>query len=277
MPHATINGARLWYQQYGSGEPIILHHGYTACRDNWMPVVDYLSKAYQVTLMECRGAGESEDTDDGYSLQQYAADVVGMADHLGLSTFTYAGHSMGGGVGYVLAVDHVERLSRLVLMAPVYSDGFELADNEYRTRVQNARATDDRDGLLKVMMASAFHKADTESWFRSRVHNVMRVSDGHLMDGLISMSALRLADKLPEIITPTLMLAATADGLLPANLADYQQLPNVCLQVFSHAGHDIALHEPDGVARAIDQFMQQGVITPAVLAAKAAAGQNAAD
>ena len=81
MPHVTVNGARLWYEVCGTGAPILFHHGYTASRVNWMPVVERLEGRYQCILMECRGTGESEYTTDGYSLEQYAADVIGVMDH----------------------------------------------------------------------------------------------------------------------------------------------------------------------------------------------------
>ncbi|MEX1236934.1 MAG: alpha/beta fold hydrolase, partial [Pseudomonadales bacterium] len=110
MPHATINNARLWYDVMGKGEPLLLHHGYTASRDNWMPIAERLQDRFQVILMECRGAGDSEDTEDGYSLAQYAEDVIGLVDHLGIQQFSYGGHSMGGGVGYVLAAQYAHRL-----------------------------------------------------------------------------------------------------------------------------------------------------------------------
>ena len=90
MPHAMINGAKLWYDSMGEGEPILLHHGYTASRANWMPVAERLKDRYRVILMECRGSGESEDTSDGYNLGQYTSDVVGMMDYLGnVSTLLY--------------------------------------------------------------------------------------------------------------------------------------------------------------------------------------------
>ena len=123
MAFVTVNGARLWYDVLPPAdqraETILLHHGYTASRVNWLPVAERLAGRYRVVLMECRGAGDSEHTADGYSLEQYAADVIGVADHLGLDRFTYAGHSMGGGVGYVLALTYAARLHRLILMASV--------------------------------------------------------------------------------------------------------------------------------------------------------------
>ena len=106
MAQALINGARLWYEIRGTGEPLLLHHGYTASRVNWLPAAERLQDQFQVILMECRGTGESEYTEGGYSLEQYAADVVGLLDHLGIQRVTFAGHSMGGGVGYLLGLHY---------------------------------------------------------------------------------------------------------------------------------------------------------------------------
>jgi len=266
MPHATINGAKLWYDSMGEGEPILLHHGYTASRANWMPVAERLKDRYRILMMECRGTGESEDTVDGYNLEQYTSDVVGMMDHLDISQFTYAGHSMGGGIGYLLAINHAARLNKLVLMAPIPAGGISGEPNrEYIEARLKARRENNRDFFKAEMLASRFRPdVQTDEWFESRVDHLMRVSEGHLLGGMESMYALRTAEKLASIKVPTLMLAGAVDGLLPANINDFQNLPNATLQVFAHAGHDVAIHEPDGVSDAIAKFMQYGVIkTPA--------------
>ena len=266
MPHATINDARLWYEVMGEGEPLLLHHGYTASRDNWMPIAERLRGKYQVILMECRGAGESEDTEDGYNLDQYALDVLGIADHLGLDKFTYAGHSMGGGIGYVLATRHAERLKRLILMAPIPSGGTQGFDPALLDERMAARKKGDRDYFKKPMVATRFREdVQTDDWFERRVDHLLRVSEGHVRGGAETMSALDVADALAEVTIPTLMLAGAVDGLLRANLNDYMRLPNASLHVFSRAGHDVAIHEPDGVSEAIDAFMQHGPLNAAML------------
>lgn len=269
MPHATINNARLWYDVMGEGEPLLLHHGYTASRDNWMPIAERLKDKYQVILMECRGAGESEDTDSGYTLAQYALDVIGLVDHLGINKFTYAGHSMGGGVGFVLATRHADRLSRLILMAPIPSGGTQGFDPALIDERMAARKRGDRDYFRKPMLATRFRPdVQTDEWFELRVNHLLRVSEGHVRGGAETMSALDVSDELEQVNIPTLMLAGAVDGLLHANLKDYMRLPNASLHVFSRAGHDVAIHEPDGVSEAIDAFMQHGPLNAAMLMAR---------
>jgi pimeloyl-ACP methyl ester carboxylesterase len=262
MPTATINNARLWYDQLGWGEPLLLHHGYTASRVNWLPVALQLKQHYQVILMECRGTGESEDTADGYNLEQYALDVLGLMDHLKINKFSYAGHSMGGGIGFVLGAHHLDRLNRLILMAPIPSKGTGMMNaSMLETRLKHRREND-RAAIKQNYLDTRFRpEVETDAWIESRVDHIMRVSEGHLTDGAKAMTDIDLAEKLPEITIPTLMIAGSVDGLLSANLADFKRLPNAALQVFSRAGHEVAIHEPEGVSNAIHTFMQHGALS----------------
>lgn len=267
MPFANVNGARLWYDVLpatrSAADTLLLHHGYTASRVNWLPVAQRLAGRYQVVLMECRGTGESEHTADGYTLEQYAADVIGVADHLRLAQFTYAGHSMGGGVGYVLALNYAARLSRLILMAAVPADGFPAPDVAAREQHIAVRKRRDRQSLLEQYRAGRIRPdVETDAWFNSRVDHIFSVSDGHYEQGAESMQKLSVGDRLGTLITPTLVLAGAGDGLLSANIDDFRRLPNATLHVFSRAGHELAIHEPAGVADAIDAFMTYGLPRP---------------
>src|SRR3954453_17497377 len=123
MAHRSINGFELWYDDGGSGEVILFHHGYTGSHDSWLPIVEQLRDEFRCVMMDARGAGDSGRPDDGYTIEQYAADVIGLVDALGIERFTYVGHSMGGGIGMWLGLEYADRLDRLVLVTPVGSGG----------------------------------------------------------------------------------------------------------------------------------------------------------
>lgn len=275
MAHADINGARLWYDVRGSGEPILFHHGYTASRVNWEPVTHQLEDHYQVILMECRGTGESEHTIDGYTLEQYCADAVSMLDHLNISRASFAGHSMGGGVGFLLGLEHPDRLNNLILMAPIPAAGIGEITPEMRQQRLAERNAGDREAMLQRYRLMRFRDdVETDNWFESRVDHLLGVSDGHFEGSAESMEALDVAAKLYELTTPTLMIAGGVDSLLQANLEDYLRLPNATLEVLSRAGHEVAVHEPQRVAEAIDAFMQHGPITAEHLMARVSAASE---
>ncbi len=263
MTIARINNADLWYDITGTGPALLMHHGYTASRVNWQPVADRLKNRYQVILMECRGTGESEHTADGYSIEQYARDVVGLLDHLGLPKVTFAGHSLGGGIGYTLGTHHADRLEKLIVMAPIPSGGIGEYD---QARVQEqlaARARGDRGFFMdRYRSGRTLPELETEEWFEDRTNHLMTISEGHITGGLDSMSKLDLSKALETLFTPTLMIAGSGDGLLAANLKDYQRLPNADLSVLSRVGHEVAVHAPDAVSEAIAKFMTFGPTAP---------------
>jgi len=262
MPHVTINNARLWYDCLGHGEPLLLHHGYTASRVNWLAVAEELKQYYRVILMECRGTGESEDTLDGYNLEQYAEDVLGLMDYLEIDRFSFAGHSMGGGIGFMLGAYHLNRLNRLILMAPIPSKGTGMGNAAMLGARIQQRKHNNRAAIKQNYLDTRFRpEVETDAWIESRVDHILRVSDGHLIDGAKAMAEINLSEKLADITIPTLMLAGSVDGLLAANLEDFKRLPNAALQVFSRAGHEVAIHEPIGVSDAIHTFMQHGAIS----------------
>ena len=263
MPIANINEADLWYDVLGQGEPLLLHHGYTASRVNWMPVAERLKDRYQIILMECRGTGESEHTQSGYEIAQYALDVVGLLDHLALERVAFAGHSMGGGIGFQLGVHHSARLTKLILKAAIPSGGIGPYSQELLDQQLAARRRGDRTFFLnRYHQGPTLAELEDDDWFEDRVNHLMTISDGHLAGGLETMSNLNLTAQLGNLITPTLVIAGSGDGLLNANLQDYQRLPNADLAVLSRVGHEVAVHAPDAVAEAIDKFMTYGPTAP---------------
>src|SRR5438552_671856 len=160
MPRATINEVELFYDQAGQGEPIIFHHGYTGAHDVWSELITpRLRDRYHCIVMDARGAGDSSHPDAGYTIAQYARDVVGLADFLGLGTFTYCGHSMGGVIGMELGITHAARLNKLILVAPAPADGIQ-ARPELFVRSRQLRRGQARDTMIRERTLMAARTPD---------------------------------------------------------------------------------------------------------------------
>jgi 3-oxoadipate enol-lactonase len=265
MPTANINGIDLFFEVTGDGPTVLLHHGYTGSHDNWADVVPLLSRRFQTIVMDARGAGDSARPGDGHTIPQYTADVIAMADHLGLDRFTYVGHSMGGGIGMELALEHPHRLEKLVLVAPIPADGV-VASSPYRDRAIALRLRADRDLLLRERKAMSPHQRPDEVYLRL-VDRQMSSSDPHYYQSWDAMAAFNRGDDLQRITTPTLVIAGAADGLLRANLKDFQRLPNATLHVFSRVGHGIPYEVPEEFTAVLIDFLDHGVVTAATLMA----------
>lgn len=269
MPHKTVNGASLYYEEHGAGEPLLFHHGYTGSHYGWAGVIPIVAAAgYRCIAMDCRGACDSEHTSEGYTIAQYARDAVGMADALGVDRFTYIGHSMGGVVGYQLGLEHRERLNRLVLVAPAPADGIVHPNSKAMHEISaDRRRRDATDEVLEERLVLTARQRPIEA-MQAEIERNFGVSDGHYEDSWRELEAFRGGERLGEITVPTLMMAGAADGLLAANLADFQRLPNATLHVFSRVSHGLPYEIPEEFAAVLIDFLQHGVVTAASLMAK---------
>lgn len=266
MARRQVNGVELFVEDTGGpGEVILFHHGYTGSHDTWPAIVEELRDEFRCVMMDARGAGDSAHPDDGYTIEQYAADVIGMADALGIDRFTYVGHSMGGGIGMWLGLEHAARLDRLVLVAPVGSGGVAMPAP---MRAAAAKLWYDRDidELVRQRIAGAARpELVDEVTTKARVDRALSVSSGHYEGSWQSMVEFNVTDRLGETITPTLMVVGAADALARPNLEDYLRLPNATLHVFSRVGHFIPTDVPDEFAAVLRDFMHHGVVSAAVL------------
>src|SRR5438552_13310574 len=101
------NGVRIRYVVAGSGEPVVLIHGWSADAEMWQPLMADLSRDYQVIALDCRGHGKSGKPHDPakYGIEM-TRDVVRLLDHLGIEKAHIAGYSMGGSIAIKLLSEH---------------------------------------------------------------------------------------------------------------------------------------------------------------------------
>jgi pimeloyl-ACP methyl ester carboxylesterase len=111
MPYIDINGANIYYQEHGdaAGTPIVLIHGSTIdSHTDWDALIPALSKAYKVFAPDCRGHGRSNNPNMSYSFKELANDVAALVRGMGYEKAHIIGHSNGGNVALVTAVEHPE-------------------------------------------------------------------------------------------------------------------------------------------------------------------------
>ncbi len=102
----------------GDGEPLVLVHGFTGSRLDWVDVIDDLRVGSDVVRYDNRGHGESTKTGDeaSYTIDALTSDLLAVVDELGIDRFHLLGHSLGGIVSMRFAIAHADRLRSLVLM-----------------------------------------------------------------------------------------------------------------------------------------------------------------
>jgi non-heme chloroperoxidase len=118
----TKDGTEIYYQDLGSGQPLVFHHGWPLSSDDWdAQIMYFLSKGFRVIAHDRRGHGRSSQTFDGNEMDTYAADVAALAAHLDLRNAIHIGHSTGGGelTRYVARYGGGGRVAKAVLIGAV--------------------------------------------------------------------------------------------------------------------------------------------------------------
>src|SRR5690606_18998293 len=116
----VVGDVEVAYLEAGrGGRPLLVLHGFTGAKEDFADHLPALAEAgWHVVAPDLRGHGETSKPDDeaAYSFEALRADALGLVDHLGWDRFVLAGHSMGGMVAQVLALDHPDRVAGLVLL-----------------------------------------------------------------------------------------------------------------------------------------------------------------
>jgi pimeloyl-ACP methyl ester carboxylesterase len=113
---ANVNGTRLHYLLAGTGDPVVLLHGYAETSHMWLPLMPKLAANHTVIAPDLRGAGESATPADGYTKAAMAQDIHALTQKLGYERIRIVGHDIGLMVAYAFAALYPSEVDRIVLM-----------------------------------------------------------------------------------------------------------------------------------------------------------------
>ncbi len=196
-------GAELYYETHGSGRPVVLVPGLGGVATFWARHLPALTPHFQVVMYDHRGCGRSShDRVTPYSVDRMAHDVLALMDHLGIAHTHFIGHSTGGAIGQVLALDHPERIDRLFLSAT-----WSHADAYFRQLFESRLA------MLEHVGPDAY----------GRLGALFFYNPAYFRDHVAEMEAAQAASTIPA--TPPEIVAARIRALLAFDRA--AALPNI--------------------------------------------------
>jgi non-heme chloroperoxidase len=114
------DGTQIYYKDWGSGQPIVFHHGWPLCSDDWdTQMMFFLQHGFRVIAHDRRGHGRSTQTYTGNDMDTYVADVAELTASLDLHDAIHIGHSTGGGEVAHYVARHGSRVAKAVLISSV--------------------------------------------------------------------------------------------------------------------------------------------------------------
>lgn len=246
MPFANVNGIRMFYDQKGEGEPLLLIMGITARGEVWEKHLNYWSQYFHCIIADNRGVGLTDAPPGSYSSAEMATDYAGLLEHLDIESCSVIGCSMGSIIAQQLAILFPERVSSLVLMCTwSYCDNktssiFELM-KIYKERLEpgefahyiqqliySKKTWDDEKQLITFQQ-------DRKTASSEEVPQSLQGLKGQA-DACITHNTF---DELRSISQPTLVIGGGEDRFVPdwmlREIAD--EIPHSTLYLYKDAGH----------------------------------------
>jgi pimeloyl-ACP methyl ester carboxylesterase len=252
MPTAEVNGARLWYDETGEGDPLLLLHGGLADSELWEPVVPLLAGRFRALRMDFRFFGRSAGPAAPFSP---VADVIGLVEELRLAPVALAGVSLGGRVAIDVALERPDLVRAVAAIAPALSghDGAPYTAEQERA-YDEAEAAGDLEAAMAVDFAVwaplGVDERIRRLWLSTPDANPIPAGAGPLPP------ARPAKEHLDELSVPTLVVTVAHDppGFREVGPLVARDAP-AATHVELDSDHYVTLREPELVARTLLDFL----------------------
>ncbi|HEV7320472.1 MAG TPA: alpha/beta fold hydrolase [Ensifer sp.] len=261
MQRHTVGEVTLNYRIDGDGEPLVCIHGVGSYLEAWSGVVERLKDRFTILTFDLRGHGQSSRVTGRYEIDDFVNETLALADRAGFSDFNLAGFSLGGLIAQRLALTHLSRLRRLVLLSTVAG----------RTPVERERVLE-RLAALRAGTPADHHNASLSRWltedFQERNPEIiarLRSRDAENDPDCYASAYRVLAETdfggfLDQIRCPTLIATGEDDAGSNPRMAKYmhERIPGSELRILPGLRHSILIEAPDVVADLMGEFLSQG-------------------
>ncbi len=224
----TRDGAKIYYKDWGTGDPVILIHGWPLSSDGWDPVSNALVEAgHRVIAYDRRGFGRSDQTWDGYDYDSFADDLADVMKATGATAnVTLVGFSMGGGeVARYMSRHHGKGVVRAALIASVVPymlqtgenpDGVPQSTFDQMTQDMLADRPAFMRGFLKTFFGVGFITHPVSDDVMAAAWNVtMQAGLPSTLKAAAAFSSTDFRADMPAFKVPTLIIHGTADKTVP--------------------------------------------------------------
>lgn len=264
-PHTEWNiSSRLAYLQAGEHGPALLFlHGWAAFKELWWNTLRSAAPDYRCFAVDLPGHGGSP-LDDSLSLRRIAGRMLSLCDELGLTQFSLVGHSMGGSIATLMALQQPERIEKLVLVDPAI-DAFRLP-RYIRLYLSKTYGW----AMLRLNLTLARHLQPLTrhiphehhgGWLLPWLRRSCYAAELHPADLHATLSALmqaRIGRRLAHLAMPTLVMSGQFDSLVPTahTVAVARAIPGARYQLIPWTLHNPMDERPGQFERVLMSFLE---------------------
>lgn len=232
--YADLNGAKLYYEIYGKGEPLVLLHGNGGSIGGMSHQIELFAAGFKVIAMDCRGRGKSELGAEPLTYELMAKDAIALLRHLQVPSAHVVGRSDGGIVALLMAIHFPERVKKIVAFGANISP-----DTDALYFLNSAR----RDFDKAVSMINSGNT--NRNWILERELNSLLVQQPH-----ISVNDLKL------IKSHVLVMSCDRDVIKEEHtLLIYRSIPRASLCILPNETHWITSENPALCNAVVSKFL----------------------
>jgi len=256
MPKVIINGTRLYYEEHGSGEPLILIQGFAGGSNAWFRQVPVLEKHFRVITFDARGLDKSDVSKVPYTLPVMEEDIVCLMDHLKVREAHILGTSLGGLVAQAVAIGHPERVLKLVLVS-TFSGTDILLTSPHLKEIYDVSRNLDAGSMMAQFIALAFNKR----FYRDMINFLSILRRNYAYNDYFKQMQLvgeySTTDRLKLIRAPTMVITGSADNIVPPenSIILSEKIPHAKLVVVSGGSHAFFLEMSSRFNREVQRFL----------------------
>lgn len=259
---ARCGDLNVAYYEWGRGSPLVLVHGLADDHRAWRKVLPWLALEHRVIAYDVRGHGETPLADAQGNVRQLAADLVGLLDALELERADLCGFSLGGTIVMRAAIDHPERVRRLLPVATSSRVGRAAAD-WYRSRAELAeRGAEELRPALEADTRSQFENAPDEFEAHWLIRRQSTADPSGFANGCRAMVQLHeepLDPELGRIRARTLVVSAELDKNCPpvAGQIIRERIEDARLELIAGSGHQVEVERPEELSVLLLRFLAE--------------------
>jgi 2-succinyl-6-hydroxy-2,4-cyclohexadiene-1-carboxylate synthase len=268
MVRIGVRDLDLNVETAGSGDPLLLLHGFAGTARTWYPHIATFARRYRVLAPDLPGHADSDAPDEPqrYAIEEVASDLVALLDRFQIDRAALLGYSMGGRIALYMSANFADRVKAMI----VESASAGIVEDSLRRK----RAAEDAalaDAIERDGVAAFVDRWECQPIFASQVRLPESVRGGlrrerlrnsvrglaNCLRGLGHGAQPPLWDRLAEIRAPTLLIAGSLD---PRYVAIAEQMHRAIrgsqLEVFPDAGHTVHLEQPEAFSQVVDRWLR---------------------
>ncbi|MFB7140736.1 alpha/beta fold hydrolase [Gottfriedia sp. NPDC056225] len=253
MYEAVVDQSKMPYLRMGKGEPLVLLHGLSSCKESWFKQFE-LSSHYDLIIPDFRGHGDNQ-TFEGVTIENFAKDVICLLEQLKIENAHICGLSMGGIVAQEIYRQAPEKCKSLILTCTTYS-AFKPYSSPLFKYVKTRSQYLPTSLRKKITARSCFYSWNKENM--DAIDYFYRPKEG-VPFAMDSIKNIEYRSLLPTIKVPTLIIGAQYDTLLPVwiQICMHEMIPNSELVILKNTGHAAKIESAKEYNESIKAFLSK--------------------